>query len=79
MPDPITVKESRCLSESLAFIRETADRYSLRSFTDMPTDEGVAANVLIGNIAHDRYKQCMASPEPRPANPPARPRPRNGG
>lgn len=62
----IDAKEEECLELARQFIRENADKYSLRSIVDAPTDAGVAANTLLGNIAHDKYKKCVSSPDKFP-------------
>ena len=58
----LTDTEKKCLGEALDFIKQTADRYSLRQsvLEVSPTDRSVAASVLVGNIAHDKYAACVA-------------------
>ncbi|HEY1612080.1 MAG TPA: hypothetical protein VGF97_00125 [Rhizomicrobium sp.] len=57
-----TDAEEKCLSDALALVKDTAEKYALRRpFDAYTTDQSVAGDVLIGDIAHDRYVACTAS------------------
>lgn len=51
--------DEKCMTEALNFIRSNAQKYSLRTL-GVGNDVGIASNVLIGNLAADRYRACEA-------------------
>ena len=64
----LTAAEQKCVKQSLEFIKATAEKYSLRRTFEIVgvSDETLASQVLIGNIAYDRYKGCVAGAKAPP-------------
>ena len=57
----LNAKEDRCMREALAFVKDVANKYSLREpFTKAPSDVGIASNGLVANVAYEKYRTCVA-------------------
>lgn len=56
-----TPEEDKCIELALQFIAENAERHQIKASLGAVTASRMASHVLIGNIAHDRFRSCMAA------------------
>ena len=58
MPDSAKIDEP-CMRLAIDFIKESARKYQVDYRSEIPPAETIASNVLIGEIGHDIYLDCL--------------------
>lgn len=64
----MTNEEKRCLTVATAFLKEALDvKATVGGFRMLGADAASASGPMLGEIAADKFRDCMRKPSPHPA------------